>query len=440
MRSLPRAAQAFWLLIVLSASLVAANAFLSAPSQPMDWAAVALYGAAGTIAQSFRIRLPHARRQHGETTSVAMAVNVAASLVLPVAAAIMVAPIGWIVSRFFSRGINWHKPVFNVGQAVLSVAAAGTVWHTFGGQAGLVDSPASVGWMLVAVAAYFSVNTGSVALMVALVERLPVHHIWLRGHRRLMPSYFAVMSAGVLGAYLWSTAPSSVVLLVIPLIAIYYSFKRTVELEEQTMSALFDLADMMDKRDYYTHRHSLRVGEYAERLAIYLGLAADQARLLYLCGRLHDVGKCVVDNEVLLKPGPLDEEERRHIMRHADVGGGMLAHFGLFRDGAAYVRGHHERWDGTGYPDGLRGEAIPFGARLIAVVDSYDAMTSTRPYRAALPHDEAVRRLRAGAGLQWDPRIVDAFLRMWQQRPAVMAHLAAAGAPEGEASVSAARP
>ena len=440
MRSLPRAAQLFWSAIVLAGVLVAVRIFLSARLQPGDWVAVALFGAAGTVASSFRIHLPRSRERQGEWTSVAMAVHVAAAMVLPVAAAIAAVIAENIVYPFFGHRLVWYKRLFNLGQRVLAVAAAGTIWRTLGGEGGMIDSPASVGWMLVALAVYFSINTGSVALIVALVERLPVHHVWLRGHRGLLPSYFALMSAGVVGAYLWSTAPFSVVLLIIPLVAIYYSFKRTVELEEQTMAALFNLADMMDQRDYYTHRHSLRVGEYAERLAIHLRLPADRARLLYICGRLHDIGKCAVDNEVLLKPGPLGEEERRHIMRHADVGGAMLAHFSQFRDGVAYVRGHHERWDGAGYPDRLKGEAIPFGARLIAVVDSYDAMTSTRPYRTALPHDEAIRRLRAGAGRPWDPRIVDAFVRLWEQRPAVMADLAAAGALEGEASVSAARP
>jgi putative two-component system response regulator len=92
----------------------------------------------------------------------------------------------------------------------------------------------------------------------------------------------------------------------------------------------------------------------------------------------------------------------------------MLAHFSEFNEVAAFVRGHHERWDGQGYPDRLRGEAIPLESRIIAVVDSYDAMTTTRPYRVAMPRAEAVRRLRAGAGRQWDPRVVDAFIRSAQ--------------------------
>jgi HD-GYP domain-containing protein (c-di-GMP phosphodiesterase class II) len=131
---------------------------------------------------------------------------------------------------------------------------------------------------------------------------------------------------------------------------------------------------------------------------------------------LHDIGKCAINNEVLLKRSSLDEEETNHMRRHPEVGSAMLAHFSLFSDVALFVRGHHERWDGQGYPDGLQGEAIPLESRIIAVVDSYDAMTTTRPYRVALAHAEALRRLQNGAGRQWDPRVVATFVKWAESR------------------------
>jgi putative nucleotidyltransferase with HDIG domain len=194
-------------------------------------------------------------------------------------------------------------------------------------------------------------------------------------------------------------------------VAVHRAMADRVKLESQTLESLFELADILDARDTYTHGHSQRVGDYAEQLAVRLGLPADRVHLTFLAGRLHDIGKCATDNEVLLKPSALDEQERIHMRRHPEVGSAMLAHFSLFSEVAGFVRSHHERWDGSGYPDGLSGEAIPLESRIIAVVDSYDAMTTTRPYRVALPQHEAVRRLQAGAGQQWDPRIVAAFVR-----------------------------
>jgi HD-GYP domain-containing protein (c-di-GMP phosphodiesterase class II) len=114
----------------------------------------------------------------------------------------------------------------------------------------------------------------------------------------------------------------------------------------------------------------------------------------------------------LLKPGALNDEERAHMCIHPEVGSSMLASFSLFSECARYVRGHHERWDGAGYPDQLEAENIPIGARIIAVADAFDAMTTTRPYRKALPVTEAYRRLEEGAGTQWDPRAVTAFLKL----------------------------
>jgi len=222
---------------------------------------------------------------------------------------------------------------------------------------------------------------------------------------------------GVLIAVLWVTSPWAIALAAIPLTAIYYTLRNTVSLETQTVDALFNLADILDARDSYTHGHSLRVGQYAEKLALAMRLSGDDAHLIFLAGRLHDIGKCAIKNEVLLKPSALNEEEFEHMCIHPEVGSSMLASFSLFSECARYVRGHHERWDGRGYPDKLQGENIPLGARIIAVADAFDAMTTTRPYRKALPVAEARRRLIEGAGSQWDARIVTAFLRLLETTP-----------------------
>jgi putative nucleotidyltransferase with HDIG domain len=226
-----------------------------------------------------------------------------------------------------------------------------------------------------------------------------------------------MLFTGVLIAVLWSTAGWAIAIAAIPLTAIYYTLRNTVSLETNTVEALFQLADILDARDNYTHGHSLRVGQYAEKLALRLGLSGDDALMVFLAGRLHDIGKCAIRNEVLLKPGALDEDERAHMCIHPEVGGSMLESFSLFRECARYVRGHHERWDGKGYPDKLSGDSIPLGARIIAVADAFDAMTTTRPYRKALPVSEAYRRLNEGAGTQWDPRIITAFLELLDTTP-----------------------
>jgi putative nucleotidyltransferase with HDIG domain len=264
---------------------------------------------------------------------------------------------------------------------------------------------------------YFFANTAFIAAIVALASGMPVRTTWWRSNRHTWPASLGMLFIGVLIAVLWVTSPWTIALAAIPLTAIYYTLRNTVSLETQTVDALFNLADILDARDSYTHGHSLRVGQYAEKLALQMGLSGDDAHLVFLAGRLHDIGKCAIKNEVLLKPGALNKEEFEHMCIHPEVGSSMLASFSLFKECARYVRGHHERWDGKGYPDKLQGEAIPLGARVIAVADAFDAMTTTRPYRKALPLAEARRRLEEGAGSQWDARIISAFLHLLETTP-----------------------
>jgi len=161
----------------------------------------------------------------------------------------------------------------------------------------------------------------------------------------------------------------------------------------------------------HTSQHSDKVSEHSGLIARELGLDLDQVDEIMLAAAMHDIGKIGMRNDILFKPGTLTDQERELAKRHADIGGDLLQKFPMFENGAAYVRHHHERWDGTGYPDKLQGEAIPLGARIIAVADSYQAMTEQRPYRAPLSEEAALQELRNGAGTQFDPNVVEAFFR-----------------------------
>jgi putative two-component system response regulator len=180
---------------------------------------------------------------------------------------------------------------------------------------------------------------------------------------------------------------------------------------ENTQDVLIALASAIDAKDPVTEHHCDRVAEQATILAQILGLSDSAIEAVTYGAVLHDVGKIGISEAVLSKPGDLTESERAEMQRHPVIGDGILRPLHLGSIVGPIVRGHHERWDGTGYPDGLKGEAIPIGARVVAVVDSYDAMTHNRPYRAALSADEARAELLRSRGTQFDPEIVDAFLR-----------------------------
>ncbi|MGH2921120.1 MAG: bifunctional diguanylate cyclase/phosphohydrolase [Gaiellaceae bacterium] len=168
------------------------------------------------------------------------------------------------------------------------------------------------------------------------------------------------------------------------------------------------LAKAVDLRDTYTGSHSARVAELAARVALRLGLDQELIELARLAGSLHDLGKLAIPEEILRKPGPLTEPERLVLERHPQIGFRMLESLGI-EPVAEWILHHHERWDGTGYPDRLPGPMIPLGARVIFVVDAYDAMTSDRVYRGRLTPREALDELQRCAGTQFDPEVVDAL-------------------------------
>ena len=178
----------------------------------------------------------------------------------------------------------------------------------------------------------------------------------------------------------------------------------------ETLTAL---ASSLELREPYTAGHSRRVREYALLLADEMGLAEEGLRSTLAMGALlHDVGKIGIPDRVLLKPGPLRDEEWHEMRRHPDLGAALIGNIAFLEPARELVRAHHEKYDGTGYPKGLAGEAIPLGARIFAVADAFDALTTERPYREALDPTEAERRIAAGRGSQFDPAVVDAFLRV----------------------------
>jgi response regulator RpfG family c-di-GMP phosphodiesterase len=183
------------------------------------------------------------------------------------------------------------------------------------------------------------------------------------------------------------------------------------ELEGLLVDALRSLATAIDTRDDYTGGHVERVARYAAATGRELGLAGEELRALWIGALLHDVGKIGVSDAILKKPGALTAEEFAEMKRHPAIGGKVMDSSSFLRPGLPAVLHHQEHWDGTGYPAGLRGDEISLQGRIVAVVDCYDAIVTARPYRGAAPEGDALAEIRACAGTQFDPAVVDAFLR-----------------------------
>ncbi len=185
---------------------------------------------------------------------------------------------------------------------------------------------------------------------------------------------------------------------------------------ERAESVITTLALTIEARDPYTLGHCDRLSRYAVAVGEALGLDHEMIRALRLGGYLHDLGKIAVPDGILLKPGPLDPIEQERIRAHAGAGSDLVIGLHSMDLVRPIMRHHHERWDGSGYPDGLKGEAIPLGARIISVVDVFDALHTDRPYKAALPRPEAVSLLlRETEAGYWDPKVVETFLDILRQ-------------------------
>ena len=188
-------------------------------------------------------------------------------------------------------------------------------------------------------------------------------------------------------------------------------------MERAFLNSLLALANALEARDAYTRGHSDRVAVTARGLALASGLTSPAAETVAQAGRLHDLGKIGVPETVLGKCGPLTDEEWAVMRLHPLTGAQILAPLEFFGDGMLIVRHHHERFDGSGYPDGLRGAAIPLGARIVAVADVYDALTSDRAYRRRLSHPLALERLRGEAGRTLDGELVVRFVETYPDGP-----------------------
>jgi diguanylate cyclase (GGDEF)-like protein/putative nucleotidyltransferase with HDIG domain len=324
------------------------------------------------------------------------------------------------------RRPSHYKAWFNVVNCAL---ACGTASLAFNLVAGGVEHRAT-GWvlgLLAFAAAEFLVNTVGVALAIACQKEMPWKAVWKENFLWTAPGFFASVSiaAGIRIASQWMGALS--LLFLPPLYFIYYSYrlyldrvtllservqgdaKHIEQLRSLNQAIITSLATAIDAKDQYTCSHIHRVQKLAIGLARAAGLEGPELEAVATGALVHDVGKLGIPDHILGKPGKLTAEEFKRIQSHVAIGAEILAPVPFEFPVIDVVRTHHERWDGLGYPAGLKGEEIPLGGRIIALVDVYDALTSDRPYRRAMHSEAALEVLRQGSGKQFDPRLVELF-------------------------------
>jgi putative nucleotidyltransferase with HDIG domain len=388
---------------------VAAFLFFPIRSEIQGGVGVAYWTAFTLLSSAMPVRLPQ-----GSVASVSAAPVFAAVFLGGPAAGVIVAGIGTTEARELRGEVPWYGTVFNHASAISTAAAAGIVFDLtlrLAPNDVLAEGMAGFIAILAAGAVALAVNLTFASLAVAARTGVSVRTVWARDLRGIAINLIGLTPVAWLMAQVfllpngvgwWATA-----LFVIPLFTTrlaYHRYVETRELFEQTIGAL---ANAVDARDKYTRGHSNRVSHITEAMCRVMGLPETQIETIKWAGLLHDVGKIGIRDNILLKPGPLNREERILMNQHPTIGAEIVAPATQLAPEAPLIRAHHEWINGSGYPDGLEYADIPIGARVMTIADAYEAMTSSRPYRLTpLSHEQAVAELEKYAGLQFDPEIV----------------------------------
>ncbi len=407
MRDLPRAAQVYIFVLCALAiiSLLAAGTVVLAHP---EWL-LSVAGIAALIA--FLDLFPVIVREHEVETTISTAVKISGLLMFDPSVLITSVFVGTLLAELRLRRGN-VKRIFNICAMTTTYTAMAFVYRALQGDStSIVETPQNLIALAGLAISDLLLNSLTVSLVVALATRSSVRYIWSENFRPIILHDLSMVPLGAFITILWRLTPWSVVFAAIPLGLVHYSSRMVAELRRQTYSALMVIARMLEERDEDTHRHCEHVASHAVEIAHRMGLSQGEIEVIQRAAYLHDIGKIGMNNAILFKPSTLTPTETEKSKRHVVLGAELLQSFPSFERGALYVRHHHERWDGQGYPDGLRGEQIPLGARILCVADAYQAMIEDRAYRPAMSLDAALQEVARQASIQFDPAVVRALFK-----------------------------
>lgn len=412
MRHWPIAARIYNVSLMLGSGFVLALYFPALVEAELRHIVLAV-AAALTIAVAATHLIPITSRT---VVSVSAGISFAMILLLGTSLATWTTGVGYAIAygylTLYLKRWPWYTGAFNVGVYVLTTAGSALMYEAIGGGSNsLLLSAQNAIALLLAGAAYFCINTGLVAILVSLRWEQDPWYTWVSMFEEVGAEYITLILMAILMAVVYNYRWWAIFLMILPFIIVYHSLKTSQELRVQTIEAVQALADVVDNRDPYTFEHSRRIAEYAEGTARELGLPEEEIEVISLSARVHDLGKVGIRDDVLYKPEKLTEEEWQSMQQHVRIGAEIVERFPRYKEGRDIIFYHHERYDGDGYLAGLSRDDIPVGARIIAVADAYDAMTTDRPYRDALSHEVAIDELKRHSGSQFDPVVVGAFLK-----------------------------
>jgi len=323
----------------------------------------------------------------------------------------------WSATRG-ERRVSAIAITFNVSQLVVTVSLAGLLLLSFDRLGLMLSSPFDYVLAIASFLIYMVLNIALVTGIVSLTENRPFLYSAWQSTRQFFVQYLVLCVSALLLTVLSTISVWHVLLALFPLSLVHVSFRGYVKLQTEARATFEQISRLLDARDHYTAIHSEQVAELAVRIAATMGLQRSEVEDVEIAARVHDIGKIAVPDAILLKPGPLTRDEWAIMKKHPVISAELIEGLEIYGGVVDAVRHEHERWDGSGYPDGLRGEEIPLISRIIAAADIHNALTTDRPYRNAFSAERTIEMIREMSGSDLDPDVADALLSVLGATPA----------------------
>jgi putative nucleotidyltransferase with HDIG domain len=352
--------------------------------------------------------------------SVGFAIGLAAVIVLGVPDAAWIASLGIMLRTVNVNGKRYHilnyplyKTLFNGSNILISAGAAGYFYRLLGGESGVFNISNLFLPLTVCILVYVLVNETIISWLMSSITDEPFNISWFSNLLFAARDCIFVAPIGVLMALAYMRYDILGIFLFLgPLLLARYSYKLYMDMRNVYFDTVKSLSQAMEAKDPYTKGHSMRVSEYAHQLGSYVKLPQKKLDNLTMAAILHDIGKIGIDESILNKPGRLTEEEYDKIKQHPEIGVRIIQDIKFLKEVSEIIMDHHEKMDGTGYPNGKKLSEISTEAAILGIADVYDALTSNRPYRGAMTVEQALSIIEQDKGKHLHPRLVDDFIKM----------------------------
>ena len=401
-------------IVIIIVSAIALFIYLipSFPSLSNIWWVIIFFLFISIFAEFIPVDLPV-----GGVISIGFPIDFLLILVYGPALAMLITAFSALIGETIERERSWYKVIFNASQYSLTVGIAGIVYQRAGGVVGAENIFQFILPAAICALTYCIVNINLFIMVVSFAQNVRIATIWRTSIKETVPSYIAEAPMGFLMAIVYTEVGIvGILLFFLPLLLARRSFELYTKMRKVYLDTIRALAAAIDAKDPYTKGHSERVAETAVALAQELNLSDKDIENIEYTALLHDIGKIGIKDKILSKKSSLTDQEFDKIKEHTIMGAKIIEPVDFLKNSYKAIYHHHERYNGKGYPDGIKSEDIPILARIIAVADAYDAMGSDRPYRKKLSKDKILKELRDQSGKQFDPEVIKAFISVLKRK------------------------